>query len=140
MSDQNGRRRTLKILGASALAGTGSLLNIASAQPKPEVIKVVLGQARGAGQSAQFPLAIENKIFAAEGLDVSLTLFNSAAEMNEALAGGAVNITATGDCAGDRPNGAQGAGEVPRAACRFFARSGHGGEKKRSRIPSSSRA
>jgi NitT/TauT family transport system substrate-binding protein len=97
MSDQNGRRRTLKILGASALAGTGSLLNIASAQPKPEVTKVVLGQARGAGQSAQFPLAIENKIFAAEGLDVSLTLFNSAAEMNEALAGGAVNITATGD-------------------------------------------
>jgi sulfonate transport system substrate-binding protein len=97
MSNQNGRRRTLKILGAGALAGAGSLLNVASAQQKPEVTKVVLGQARGAGQSAQFPLAIANKMFASEGLDVTMSLFNSAAEMNEALAGGAVHITATGD-------------------------------------------
>jgi NitT/TauT family transport system substrate-binding protein len=36
-------------------------------------------------------------MFASEGLDVSMSLFNSAAEMNEALAGGAVHITATGD-------------------------------------------
>jgi len=97
MQNEN-RRRTLRILGASALVATGGLPRLASAQAqKPETTKVVLGQAKGAGQSAQFPLAIEKKLFADQGLDVTMSYFNSAAEMNEALAAGAVNITATGD-------------------------------------------
>jgi ABC-type nitrate/sulfonate/bicarbonate transport system substrate-binding protein len=97
------RRRTLQILGASAIAGaTGSLLSrTAQAQTqKPEVTKVVLGQAKGAGQSAQFPLAIANRLFAEQGLDVSMVYFNSAGEMNEALASGGVHVTATGDVPG----------------------------------------
>src|SRR5262245_39446694 len=98
MRNENGRRNTLRILGASTLAGAGGLLNLAFAQAqKPETSKVVLGQAKGAGQSAQFPLAIEKKLFAEQSLDVTMSYFNSAAEMNEALAGGAVHITATGD-------------------------------------------
>jgi ABC-type nitrate/sulfonate/bicarbonate transport system substrate-binding protein len=58
---------------------------------------VVLGQAKAAGQSAQFPLAIAEGLFAEQALDVSMAYFNSAAEMNEALASGSMHITAPGD-------------------------------------------
>jgi len=94
---QNGRRSILKALGASALATSGVLGWRAAHGQQLETTKVVLGQAKGAGQSAQLPLAIANKLFSADGLDVSMSYFNSAAEMNEALVGGAVHITATGD-------------------------------------------
>ena len=92
------RRGTLQLLGASATAGAAGLLSAPPAYAQAlETKSVVLGQAKGAGQSAQFPLAIANQLFASQGLDVKMTYFNSAAEMNEALAGGSVHITATGD-------------------------------------------
>jgi ABC-type nitrate/sulfonate/bicarbonate transport system substrate-binding protein len=92
------RRDILELVGTSAFAGAAGLTMAqpASAQA-PEMKRVVLGQAKAAGQSAQFPLAIANGLFAEQGLDVSMTFFNSAAEMNEALASGSMHITATGD-------------------------------------------
>ncbi|HZR01755.1 MAG TPA: ABC transporter substrate-binding protein [Burkholderiales bacterium] len=92
----NGRRNALKALSASALAASG-LFSWGAHGQQPEIRKVALGQAKSAGQSAQIPLAIANNMFAADGLEVSISYFNSAAEMNEALVGGALNITATGD-------------------------------------------
>jgi ABC-type nitrate/sulfonate/bicarbonate transport system substrate-binding protein len=92
------RRNTLQLLGASTLAGAAGLLAARPARAQEiEIKRVVLGQAKAAGQSAQFPLAVAEHLFADQGLDVSMTYFNSAAEMNEALASGSVHITATGD-------------------------------------------
>jgi ABC-type nitrate/sulfonate/bicarbonate transport system substrate-binding protein len=95
------RRRTVQFLGASAIAGAAGILRPSSANAqKLEVTRVVLGQAKAAGQSAQFPLAIANRLFADQGLDVSMIYFNSAAEMNEGLASGSVHIAASGDVPG----------------------------------------
>lgn len=91
------RRRALRLIGGSIVVGSalgGSGLETAAAE-KPELTRVVLGQAKAAGQSAQLPLAIANKLF--EGLDASMSYFNSGAEMNEALASGSLHIIATGD-------------------------------------------
>jgi ABC-type nitrate/sulfonate/bicarbonate transport system substrate-binding protein len=90
------RRDTLVLLGASTFAGAASAVPLPATADELEIKRVVLGQAKGAGQSAQFPLAIGHHLFD-QGLDVSMTYFNSAAEMNEALASGSVHISATGD-------------------------------------------
>jgi ABC-type nitrate/sulfonate/bicarbonate transport system substrate-binding protein len=92
------RRDTLALLGTATLATAVSAMGQAAADAL-EIKRVVLGQAKAAGQSAQFPLAIANHLFD-QGLDVSMTYFNSAAEMNEALASGSVHISATGDVPG----------------------------------------
>jgi ABC-type nitrate/sulfonate/bicarbonate transport system substrate-binding protein len=99
--DRMTRRQALQLAGGSLIAAAGLGTAPARAQtPKPELARVVLGQAKAAGQSAQFPLAIANKLFAEQGLDVSMTYFNSGAEMNEALASGSLHVVATGDVPG----------------------------------------
>jgi ABC-type nitrate/sulfonate/bicarbonate transport system substrate-binding protein len=93
------RRDTLALLGTATLASAELSATRQVAADALEIKRVVLGQAKAAGQSAQFPLAIANQLFD-QGLDVSMTYFNSAAEMNEALASGSVHISATGDVPG----------------------------------------
>lgn len=94
------RRDTLALFGASTLAGAALAAAPAAAAEELEIKRLVLGQAKAAGQSAQFPLAIADRLFADQELNVTMTYFNSAAEMNEALATGNVHITATGDVPG----------------------------------------
>ncbi len=101
--DRITRRRAIRLLGGPLIVGAGLAMPPAAARAqsrKPELTRVVLGQAKAAGQSAQFPLAIANKLFAEQGLDVSMTYFNSGAEMNEALASGSLHVVATGDVPG----------------------------------------
>ena len=101
--DRITRRRAIQLLGGPLIVGAGLAMPPAAARAqsrKPELTRVVLGQAKAAGQSAQFPLAIANKLFAEQGLDVSMTYFNSGAEMNEALASGSLHVVATGDVPG----------------------------------------
>jgi ABC-type nitrate/sulfonate/bicarbonate transport system substrate-binding protein len=91
------RRQALGLMGGAFVASSalGGVAGRAWAAEKPELARVALGQAKAAGQSAQLPLAIANKLF--EGLDASMSYFNSGAEMNEALASGGLHIIATGD-------------------------------------------
>jgi ABC-type nitrate/sulfonate/bicarbonate transport system substrate-binding protein len=101
--DRITRRRALRIVGGSAIGAAATIApwaRVCAQAPKPEVPRVVLGQAKAAGQSAQFPLAIANKFFSKQGLDVSMQYFNSGAEMNEALASGSLHVVATGDVPG----------------------------------------
>jgi ABC-type nitrate/sulfonate/bicarbonate transport system substrate-binding protein len=97
LSGRVSRRQALRLMGGSLVTGAalGGTARRAVAAEKPELARVVLGQAKAAGQSAQLPLAIANKLF--EGLDATMSYFNSGAEMNEALASGGLHIIATGD-------------------------------------------
>jgi len=121
------RRDILELIGTTTIAGVASstVAQSASAQA-PEIKRVVLGQAKAAGQSAQFPLAIAESLFAEQALDVRMAYFNSAAEMNEALASGSMHITATGDVPTIGLMAHKGPAIMSRPADRFLLRSRHG--------------
>ena len=74
-------RRDVVQLGAAATA-SAVLPRSVFAQATPSL---VIGEARGTGQSAQFSLGVYGGYFQKLGIDVSVRRFNSGAEMGPAL-------------------------------------------------------
>ncbi len=76
------------------LAGLGISPTLVRGQTGPTIR---LGEARGAGQSAQFVLAIHDELLSSRGLNVELSPFGSGAAMGPALIGGSLDVIANGD-------------------------------------------
>lgn len=78
--------------------GIGAIVSPAFGQAgSGSAIPMTLGEAKGAGQSAQFMLGAKGGFFRKRGLDVSVKVFGSGAQMGPALVAGSLNIIATGD-------------------------------------------
>lgn len=93
------RRRflgTASILGA-IVAPNGFRRAFAGAAAAGPGIPMTLGEAKGAGQSAQFAVGVRSGAFRQHGMGVSLRIFGSGAEMGPALVAGSLSIIATGD-------------------------------------------
>lgn len=89
------RRAFLKAASAMGAAGAFSIgTGVAFGQATKSIR---LGEAKGAGQSAEFVLAMHDGLFKKRGLDVNLSPFNSGAAMGPALIAGSLDIIATGD-------------------------------------------
>ncbi len=94
-----GRRaflQTLSVLGGGAALASGIGIP-GRARAAVPLMPITLGEAKGAGQSAQFALGIREGIFKAHHLDATLKLFDSGAAMGPALVAGSLSIIATGD-------------------------------------------
>ncbi|TCT03598.1 ABC transporter substrate-binding protein [Aquabacter spiritensis] len=92
------RRAFLAAAGGLGVAGAFSIgTGFAIAQG---TAPVRLGEAKGAGQSAEFVLASHDGLFKKRGLDVTLSPFGSGAAMGPALVAGSLDIIATGDVPG----------------------------------------
>ena len=93
-------RRTVLKAGLGALSGFGLLDKISPALAQTSPQPVVIGEAKGTGQSAQLPLGVYGGFFKRQGLDVTIRLFNSGAEMGPALIAGSLKMIVTGDIPG----------------------------------------
>lgn len=89
------RRRDL--LKSAAYLGLAGMAVPGAAAWAQGGAKIRLGEARGAGQSAQFVLAIHDNLLSSRGLDIELSPFSSGAAMGPALIAGNLDIIANGD-------------------------------------------
>jgi ABC-type nitrate/sulfonate/bicarbonate transport system substrate-binding protein len=93
------RRAFLKSgVGALGVCGLVDRTGPTLAQTAPQ--SVIIGEAKGVGQSAQLPLGVYGGYFKREGVDVSIQQFNSGAEMGPALIAGSLKLIITGDIPG----------------------------------------
>jgi ABC-type nitrate/sulfonate/bicarbonate transport system substrate-binding protein len=91
-------RRTFLAASASAWSiGSGLAPMLGNAQAQPAASSLILGEARGAGQSAQFLLGAKGGLFEKHGVNATLRFFGSGAEMGPAIVAGSLNVITTGD-------------------------------------------
>jgi len=79
------------------LGALGVSNGLVSSSARAQGTKIRLGEAKGAGQSAQFAVAIKDGLFEKYGVNVALSPFGSGAAMGPALIAGDLDIIATGD-------------------------------------------
>jgi ABC-type nitrate/sulfonate/bicarbonate transport system substrate-binding protein len=91
------RRAFLKAASCLGAAGAGAFSLGTGYAFGQGNMTVRLGEARGAGQSAQFVLAMHDGFFKKRGLDVQLSAFGSGAAMGPALIAGSLDVIGTGD-------------------------------------------
>lgn len=90
----------LGAINVGFLSACGSQSNSNQSSTNEAVGPVALGEARGAGQSAQIPLAKYGGSFEQSSVEVNISLFDSAAAAGPALVSGDLDMIASGDAPG----------------------------------------